>query len=113
MKQLVTLDKLLYAGFLILMFTKLHTQKFHYDYVRRTHGKKVMLLFTDIYTFTYYIETTDIYVDMGIHQDLFHNSVYHQSDTLYSTKYKTKIDCFKVKLNSKTVYEFVRPRAKT
>lgn len=62
-KKVVKLNKPIYTGFAILELSKIHMQKFHYDYIKKKYGNKATLLFTDTDSLTYHIKTDDLYAD--------------------------------------------------
>ena len=57
-KPVLTLDKLIYAGFSILDLSKLLMYQFHYKYFKKYNAN---LLFTDTDSFVYVIETNDVH----------------------------------------------------
>lgn len=60
MKYLLTLNKPLYAGFIILELSKFHIYKFHCDFLTDKYGDKAKLMFRIPIFFTYHIEIPDI-----------------------------------------------------
>ena len=57
-KPVLTLDKLIYAGFSILDLSKLLMYQFYYKYYKKYNAN---LLFTDTDSFVYVIETNDVH----------------------------------------------------
>ena len=57
-KPVLTLDKLIYAGFSILDLSKLLMYQFYYKYFKKYNAN---LLFTDTDSFVYVIETNDVH----------------------------------------------------
>ena len=57
-KPVLTLDKLIYAGFSILDLSKLLMYQFHYKYIKKYYAN---LLFTDTDSLVYVIETNDVH----------------------------------------------------
>ena len=54
-----------YIGICILELSKVLMQEFHYDYIKNTHDNKSKLLFRDIDSLMYEINTEDIYEDFS------------------------------------------------
>ena len=63
-KDMITLDKPIYAGFSILDMSKIVMYNFHYNYMKKKYGNKCQLLFTDTDSLTYHVKTEDLYQDM-------------------------------------------------
>lgn len=103
-KKKIMLDRPIYAGFAVLEYSKLHMQKFHYDYIKAKYGDKANLLFSDTDSLSYYIETEDLYQDMYDNKDEFDLSNFRNLNTLKEpSKYQGKFDNY-VKENYKNVY---------
>ena len=103
-KNKIQLDRPIYTGFAVLELSKLHMQKFHYDYIKNKYGDKARLLFTDTDSLAYHIETEDLYQDMYDNKNEFDLSNFKNLNTLKEpTKYQGKYDSY-VKENYSSVY---------
>ena len=108
----LTLNKPLYAGFAVLELSKLHMYKFHYRHVKQIYGERAELLFTDTDSLTYQIFTEDIYEDMKNHMELYDTSDYPPNHPLHSTMNKQKIGCLRDELSTELALQFIGLRAK-
>ena len=68
-KPVLTFDKTIYVRFSVLELSKYFMYDFHYNYVKRKFGTK--LLFTDTCSPTYEIKTDDVYEDFYKDKHLF------------------------------------------
>ena len=75
-KNIVKLDKPIYAGFTILDLSKLHMYDYHYNFMKSKYGENVRLLMTDTDSFVYHIKTEDFYQHMKGNKEYFHISAY-------------------------------------
>ena len=64
-KTSVTFDKPIYVGQAVLDLSKSLMFDFHYNYMRKKHGDKAELLFTDTDSLMYEIQTEDFYSDIA------------------------------------------------
>jgi len=62
-KNIVKLDKPIYAGFTILELSKYLMYDFHYNTMKPKYGDNIELLMTDTDSLTYKIKTDDFYQD--------------------------------------------------
>ena len=77
-KPVLTLDKLIYVGFIILDLSKYFFYNFHYNYIKKHNAK---LLFTDIDSLVYEVKTDDVYEDFYKDKHLFDLSIYPKDST--------------------------------
>ena len=63
-KEALTLNRPAYVGMCILDLSKTLMYDFHYNYIKEKYGDGAKLLFTDTGSFTYEIETEDVYKDL-------------------------------------------------
>ena len=68
-KPVLTLDKPIHVGFIILDLSKLLMYEFHYKYIKRKYN--VHLLFTDTYSLVHETETNYVYEDFYENKNLF------------------------------------------
>ena len=73
-KTKLVLNKPVYLGMCILDLSKTLMYDFHYNYIKRKYGDKAKLLFTDIDSLMYEIQTEDFYKDIS-------EDVKHRFDT--------------------------------
>jgi len=81
-KRTVKLDKTVYLGACILDLSKLHMQRFHYEYVVPTYGPRAQLMFTDTDSLCYCIETEDAYADAFAARERFDFSNYEGNNRI-------------------------------
>ena len=62
-KETLTLNRLAYVGMGILDLSKVLMYNYHYKYIKHRYGDKAKLLFTDMDSLKYEIETKDFYQD--------------------------------------------------
>eukprot|EP01047_Picozoa_sp_COSAG01_P083335 COSAG01_NODE_17390_length_1155_cov_2.418561_1_plen_238_part_01 len=82
-KQLLTLNKPIYAGMAILDLSKLHMFEFHYDIILPRYKENAQLLFTDTDSLCYLIKTDDFYKDMLASKDLYDMSNFPRDSPFY------------------------------
>ena len=82
-KVQITLNRPTYVGFCILDLSKTLMYDFHYNYMKAKYGHGLKLLFTDIDSLCYYINTEGIYIDWIDDKDLFDFREYPPNHTLY------------------------------
>ena len=114
-KNVVKLNKPIYAGFSILELSKLHMYKFHYDHIKPKYDDKAKLLFTDTDSLCYHIQTDDVYADMVEDKDLFDLSNYADAEKtkfVYDTTNKKVLGKFKDETEGIPITEFVGIRSK-
>ena len=73
-KTEVYFNKPIYVGQAILDLSKTLMFDFHYNFIRKKYGNKAELLFTDIDSLMYLIQTSDFYSD--IKHDIRKNSTH-------------------------------------
>ena len=64
-KEMLKLNRPAYVGMCILDLSKTLMYDFHYNYIKREHGSRAKLLFTDTDSLTYEIETEVVYKTFG------------------------------------------------
>jgi hypothetical protein len=72
-KKKVFMNKPIYVGMCILDLSKTLMYEFHYDFMLKKYGKKLLYMDTD--SFLYHIKTEDFYQDIRMHP--------HESSTYY------------------------------
>lgn len=72
-KKQVDLNRPIYTGFSILEHSKLHMQKFYYDYLKVKYGEKVRLCMTDTDSFIIYVESSDINKPIDLYEDMYND----------------------------------------
>ena len=82
-KPMFTLDKPIYVGFSILDLSRLLMHEFHNKYMGIKYGSSAKLLFTDIDSLVYEIETNDVYEDFYEEKSLFDFSDYPNDSRFY------------------------------
>ena len=70
----LTLNKPIYAGFMVLELRKRLMYDFHGNFIKKYFNDK--LLFTDTHSLTYEIELEDVYEEFSKHKHLFDFSNY-------------------------------------
>ena len=70
-KEALTLNRPAYVGMCILDLSKTLMYEFHYNYIKEKYGDRAKLLFTDMDSLTYEIETEDVYQDFWSDEDKF------------------------------------------
>ena len=82
-KIALTLNKPVYIGMCILELTKVLMYEFHYDCIKNKNGNNSRLLFTDIDSLMYEIETEDIYKSFSNDKETFDFSNYSTKSKYY------------------------------
>ena len=114
-KQTVLMNRPIYIGFCVLELSKLLMYQFHYGYVKEKYSNRAQLLFTDIDSLCYHIQTENIYDDMKEDSDHFDFSDYPPGEDghfLHSNKNKKVLGKFKDELNGELAIEFIGLKAK-
>jgi hypothetical protein len=112
MKDSVTLNKSIIAGFSILDLSKLLMYDFYYNTLKKKYGENVNLLYTDTDSFILSIETDDVYDDFLSMKNDFDFSEYKTDHKCYDPTNKKVIGKFKDEVNGKIITEFVGLRSK-
>ena len=107
----LTLNRPIYVTFAILDLSKTLMYDFHYNYIKRKYPDST-LLFTDIDSLTYQIQTDNVYEDFYADKHLFDFSGYEKESPFYNDENKKVIGKMKVKLNGEIIEEFVDLTAK-
>ena len=82
-KSVLTLDRPIYVGFIILDLNKLLMFEFHYNYIKSGYGCGVKLLFTDTDSLVNQFETDYVYEDFYENKNVFDFSNYPKDSRLY------------------------------
>ena len=106
-KSVLTLDKPIYVGFIILNFRKFLMYEFHYKYVGRKYDNSGKLLFTDTDSLFYEIETNYIYKDFYENKSLFDFSNYPEDSKCFDPVNKILIGKMKDEVKRRIINEFV------
>ena len=86
-KETVTLNRPAYLGMCILDLSKTLMYDFHYNYIKKKYDDKAKLLFTDIDSLTYEIETEDVHKDFWSDKDKFDNMLLLTELEVHTRKY--------------------------
>ena len=111
-KETLTLNRPAYVGMCILDLSKTLMYNFHYSHIKKNHGDKAKLLFTDTDSLTYEIEAEDVYQDFWNDKDKFDNSDYPESSPYFDKANKKVIGKFKDEAAGVPICEFVGLRSK-
>ena len=109
-KTVLTLNKPIYLGFWILELRKLLMYKFHYDYVCNNFDGR--LLFTDIDSLVYEINSDSVYEQWFKDKDLFDFNGYQNNFDYYDTPNKKVLGKIKDEFNGVKIVEFVGLKSK-
>ena len=109
-KTVLTLNKPIYLGFWILELRKLLMYKFHYDYVCNNFDGR--LLFTDIDSLVYEINSDSVYEQWFKDKDLFDFNGYQNNFDYYDTPNKKVSGKIKDEFNGIKIVEFVGLKSK-
>ena len=112
---ILTLNRPIYVGFVVLELSKLHMYDFHYNHMKvmYPHANQIRLLFTDTDSLAYAVQTDDIYKDMAVDAaDRYDFSEYPRDHPLYDASNHKALRFFKDELNSVPMREFVGLRPK-
>ena len=111
-KETLTMNRPAFVGACILDLSKTLIYDFHYNYIKQKYDNKAKLLFTDIDSLTYEIETHDAYADFWQNKDKFDNSDYNTNSTFFNIDNKKVIGKFKDETAGIPITEFVGLRSK-
>ena len=106
-KETLTLDRPAYVGMCILDLSKTVMYYFHYNYTKSRYNNKAKLLFTDIDSLCYEIETRDVYKELWEDKQLFDNSDYPKDSLYFSVENKKVIGKFKDEAAGMPIVEFI------
>lgn len=107
------LNKAIYTGFCILDMSKTIIYDFHYSHMKKKYpGSKLKLLWTDIESLGYLIQTEDIYADMKEDLHLYDTSNFPENHMLHSKIKEKKPGVMKDESPAKPIAEFVGLRSK-
>ena len=112
-RQRVMLNKPIYTGFAILELSKLIMYRFFYDFMKVQYpGDRCRLLFTDTDSLCCWVQTENLYADIGRNLEWFDTSNFETDHPLYSAANKRVLGKFKSETGSKAPKQFVGLRAK-
>ena len=111
-KNEILMDKPLYLGFCILELSKLTIYPHHYKEMIATYDDRVMLTYTDTYSFIYKTETENLYIDIALNLDEYNTSDYPLDHPLYSRTNAIVLEKFKDECASLAFQEIVGHRSK-
>ena len=104
-KPVLTLNKPIYAGFMVLELRKWLMYDFHGNFIKKYFDDK--LLFTDTHSLTYEIELEDVYEEFSKHKHLFDFSNYPEDSKFFDETCKKVIGKMKNEPEGKIIGEFV------
>ena len=104
-KPVLTLNKPIYVGFIILELSKLFMYKFHYKYDCNKFDAK--LLFTDTVSLVYEIKDKDVYEECFKDKKLFDFTGYPKDSKYYDSTNQTVLSKMKNEFNGVKLFEFV------
>ena len=117
-KKMITLDKPILNGMIILDLSKYLMYDFYYNVLQKRYGDKIKLLMTDTDSLCVEIETDDVYEDMGDMKEYYDFSEYPKNHKLYNTENQAVVGKFKDEFAKKDktkgniITEFVGLRSK-
>ena len=91
-KKVITLDKPIINGMIILDLSKYLMYDFYYNVLQQRYGAKVKLLMTDTDSLVVEIETEDVYEDMGKMKEYYDFSEYPETHKLLVLKIKQSLE---------------------
>ena len=109
-KEALTVNMPTYVGMCILELSKTLMYDFHYNYIKKRHGDRAKLLFTDTDSLTFEIE--DVYKHFWNDKDMFDNSDYPENSQYYCNANKKVIGKFKDEACCVPIIEFVGHKSK-
>ena len=109
-KAVLTFDKPIYAGFSILVLSKLLMYKFHYEYAKNKFDAK--LLFTDTDSLVYEIKGKDVYEECFKDRELFDFSEYPISSKYCDLANKKVVGKMKDEFKGVPISEFIGLKSK-
>ena len=110
-KEALTLNRPAYVGMCIFDPRTLKYD-FHYNYIKKRHGDRAKLLFTDTDSLTYEIEAMDVYKNFWNDKYMFDNSDYPENSPYHCNANKKVIGKFKDEACGAPIVEFVGLKSK-
>ena len=104
-KPVLTLNKTIYVGFIVLELSKWLMYDFHYNFIKR--GFDAELLFTDTDSLTYEIRSEDVCAEFFKHKHLFDLSNCPKDPKFFDPTNKKVVGKIKDVFEGKKIHEFV------
>ena len=111
-KALVTLNRPIFCGSVILDRSKEVMYSFFYEVLKKRYGENVRLLGTDTDSLMLAIQTEDLYDDMKEMEEWFDTSAYPTDHKCFSLQNRKKLGKFKDEMNSVPIVVFCGLKAK-
>ena len=96
----------------IIIHTKSHSSRFHYDVIKKKYGQRAQLLFTDTDSLMYEIATDDVYEDMWAMKEHFDLAEYPKTSCFYDPQNNKVVGKMKDEVKGQPILEFVGLRPK-
>ena len=96
----------------IIIHTKSHSSRFHYDVIKKKYGQRAQLLFTDTDSLMYEIATDDVYEDMWAMKEHFDIAEYPKTSCFYDPQNNKVVGKMKDEVKGQPILEFVGLRPK-
>ena len=109
-KPVLILNKPIYVGFTVLDLSKWLMYDFHYNFIEKDFGAK--LLFTDTDSLTYEIKSENVYKEFYKWKDLFDFSNYSKDSEFYDDTNKKVIGKMKVEYGGAIIDQFIGLKSK-
>ena len=106
-KVTLTFNKPAYFGMCILELSKVLMYQLHYDYIKNKYGNNSKLLFTDIDSLMYEINTEDVYGGFTNDKEMFDFSNYLTKLKCYDNSHKLVVGKMKDEATGAAIEEFV------
>ena len=110
-KPVLTLNKTIYVGFIVLELSKWLMYDFHYNFIKRSFDAE--LLFTDTDSLTYEIRSEDVCEEFFKHKHLFDLSNYPKDPKFFDPTNKKVVGKIKDVFEGKKIHEFVGLKSTT
>ena len=111
-KSRLLLNKPVYTGMTILDKSKILMYDFFYNHLKKQHGEKCELLYTDTDSLLLKIETEDVYKDIKANENFYDTSDYPKEHPLHSTVNKKVLGKMKDECAGTPISEVVCLRSK-